>query len=140
MTLHVIKKSNKRFSLLLPNFHANYLQVLKAAVKYHGAYDLAVSFAKIDLEESEEKQKVAIATVIKDAVLTQHAQTIILSSSYLAKYQDYAQEIINTTNNDVTVLLPLAESIRYIEKILNGSESYDKGNLLPPDPEGCAVV
>ena len=87
--LRTITIAQKRFSILLPKFHANYLKILSDAIKLHDAQDLATPFYQIDLEENEGKQKAAIAMVIKDAVLTQHAQNIILSSTYLAQYQDY---------------------------------------------------
>ena len=51
---------------------------------------------------------------------------------------DYCQEIINTINSDVVLIVPLIASIRYIETIFNGTQRYDKGNLLPPNAEKVA--
>lgn len=130
-SLQAITVAQKRLSILLPKFHDNYLKILQETIKARDLKNLLTEFYRINIEEPEEKKKSAVTTAIKDAI--NHSQVIILSSTYLAQYQDYCQEIIDATNDSVSLIVPLIASIRYVEKIFNGTQRYDKENLLPPN-------
>lgn len=133
--LQTIAVSKEYFSIILPKFHLNYLQILKETITLANLQNSFTSFHQIDIEENKEKQKTAIAMVIKEAALQECEQAIILSSTYLAQFEDFGLQIISTLEKNLSLMIPLLESLRYVKQIFAGTQNYRKNNLLPPKTE-----